>query len=200
MSKNLISFIKKIKKYAKITEIGEIARRYFVINAFDGALTTLGIIFGFFLAGLNDFHAIVITVLAGALAMSISGVWGAYFAERAERLRKIKELERTLMTDLSQSEIVRASKFAAIFLAIIDGVSPILAAIIGISPFIFCLGGSSEIFNTLFYSSIGLNLAMLFLLGMFLGKISQENIIWMGFKVVLAGIVVVLILIVVNII
>jgi predicted membrane protein (TIGR00267 family) len=200
MSKKLTSIIKKFKKYAEITEIGGIARRYFIINAFDGALTTLGIIFGFFLAHLNDFHVIVITVLAGALAMGISGVWGAYLAERAERLRKIKELERTLKTDLSQSEIVRASKFATIFLAIIDGISPVLASIIGISPFLFFLENSSEIFNMLFYSSIGINLSMLFLLGIFLGKISQENIFKMGFEVVLMGIVVVLILLLINLI
>ena len=194
------NFKATLKRYAEITEVYEIARRYFVMNAFDGALTTLGILIGFFLANVDDPQIVVITVLAGALAMGISGLWGAFLAESAERKRELKQLERAMMTDLSRSVMARASKFATIFSALIDGLSPALAAIVGILPFFFGLnaGGGAGLFNLLFFISIGLNLVVLFLLGMFLGRVSKGNVIIMGLKVLLAGVVITIILFVMN--
>ena len=196
--RNRIRRIKKqLKRYAEITEVAEIARRYFVMNAFDGALTTLGILIGFFLAGVTDSQIVVVTVLAGALAMGISGLWGAFLAESAERKRELKQLEHAMMADLSKSVMARASKFATIFSALIDGLSPALAAVVGLIPFFFG-EGNPGLFNTLFYISIGLNLGVLFLLGMFLGRVSKENVILMGLKVLTAGIVITVLLFVLN--
>ncbi|MHA1264338.1 MAG: VIT1/CCC1 transporter family protein [Candidatus Helarchaeota archaeon] len=189
----------KLKRYAEITEVGEIARRYFVMNAFDGALTTLGLVIGFFIAGVTDATIVIVTVLAGALAMGISGLWGAFLAESAERKRELKQLEHAMMTDLSKSIMARASRFATIFSALIDGISPALASIIGILPFFFGFGVvDHELFNILFYISLGVNLTMLFFLGMFLGRVSKDNIFFMGFKVLTAGIVITLILFLMN--
>ena len=42
---------RKFKRYSEITQVDEIARRYFVMNAFDGCLTILGIIVGAYVAG-----------------------------------------------------------------------------------------------------------------------------------------------------
>ena len=187
----------RIRKYAEITEVGEIARRYFVMNAFDGALTTLGFIIGFFIAGVEDPNVVIVAVLAGALAMGISGIWGAYLAESAERKRELKMLERHMMTDLSKSIMARASRFAVIFSALIDGLSPALASIVGILPFFFGVGGGVS-FAVLFYISVGLNLGILFLLGIFLGHVSKENVLVMGLKVVLAGVVITIILWLLN--
>ncbi|MHA1129922.1 MAG: VIT1/CCC1 transporter family protein [Candidatus Helarchaeota archaeon] len=197
-AKSKDSIFARLKKYAEITEVGEIARRYFVMNAFDGALTTLGIIIGFFLAGVESPRTVVVTTLATALAMGISGIWGAYLAERAERIRELKTLEQHMMTDLSQTIMARASKFATIFSALIDGCSPAMAAIVGIIPFFIGINLPPESFNLLFYISIGLNLILLFILGMFLGSISKENLIWMGVKVVFAGLLITVILFLFN--
>lgn len=188
---------KKLRRYAEITEVGEIARRYFVMNAFDGALTTLGFIIGFFIAGVTNPMIVIVTVLAGALAMGISGLWGAFLAESAERKRELKQLEKAMMADLSKSVMARASRFAVVFSALIDGLSPALASIIGILPFFIGLGTSTE-FSILFYISVGLNLGILFLLGMFLGRVSKENVIFMGVKVLLAGVLITVILFVLN--
>ena len=40
------SLMDRIEEYIKISNVGEISRRYFVMNAFDGALTMLGVIIG----------------------------------------------------------------------------------------------------------------------------------------------------------
>jgi predicted membrane protein (TIGR00267 family) len=191
------SIFSRFKRYADLTDVGPIARRYFVLNAFDGALTTLGILIGLFLAGISQSNIVIVTTLATALAMGVSGIWGAYLAERAERLRELKELEEQIKTDLSQTIIGKASRFAMIFSALIDGLAPPLTAIIGIIPYFFGLGNGVD-YHILFGVSVSLNLSILFLLGMFLGRISQENIIWMGVKVALAGILITVILLLIN--
>ena len=44
--------IKRWKKYYEISSAGDITRRYFVMNAFDGALTMLGVVIGAYIAGI----------------------------------------------------------------------------------------------------------------------------------------------------
>jgi hypothetical protein len=38
--------IKEWKRYYKVSETGDITHRYFVMNAFDGVLTMLGVVIG----------------------------------------------------------------------------------------------------------------------------------------------------------
>ena len=47
MSKLFESFFRKVRVYLKVTKATGIARRYFVMNGFDGAMTTFGIVFRF---------------------------------------------------------------------------------------------------------------------------------------------------------
>ena len=53
MAKNFINkTLKRWKRYHQISEVGDITRRYFVMNAFDGALTMLGVVIGAYVAGI----------------------------------------------------------------------------------------------------------------------------------------------------
>jgi hypothetical protein len=74
-------FLKNFIKYSEISGVNEILRRYFVMNAFDGALTMLGIIMGAFLAGVIDPIVIIKAGMGAGLAMGISGAWGLYGRE-----------------------------------------------------------------------------------------------------------------------
>src|SRR5207249_1710066 len=47
---------RRIREYDEITNVGPIIRRYFVIGAFDGALTVLGIIIGAYAVGASETH------------------------------------------------------------------------------------------------------------------------------------------------
>jgi hypothetical protein len=38
--------LQQLQEYSDIAEIGEIARRYFAMNAFDGVLTIIGVLMG----------------------------------------------------------------------------------------------------------------------------------------------------------
>ncbi|MBN2155430.1 MAG: VIT1/CCC1 transporter family protein [Candidatus Lokiarchaeota archaeon] len=89
------------KLYGEMTDLGEIARRYFVMNFFDGVLTVLGIVIGSFILFLTTENApnrpaIIIQALATSIAIGISGITGGFLSERAERKRNIIELRRAM--------------------------------------------------------------------------------------------------------
>jgi predicted membrane protein (TIGR00267 family) len=176
----------KANQYNGIANIGEIARRYFAMNAFDGVLTIIGVLVGSYSAGIEDVHVVITTGLSTCVAMGISGLWGSYLTESAERKRDLDELSQHTLTDLNNSRIGKASRFAAIVVSAVDGISPFLAALLVLIPFfIHTLFGSIQI---VYFTSLGVALLTLFGLGVFLGKISKENLIVSGVKTVVAGI------------
>lgn len=180
-------FLEDLQSYNQIIGIAEIARRYFAMNAFDGVLTTIGVLVGNYLAGVRDLSIPIRTGIATSIAMGISGLWGAYLTETAERRRELTELERISLIDQSETSIGRASRFAVIVVSIVDGLAPALAAMIVMIPLFF----GTMIGNPLLSYALagGVALLSLFALGMFLGKVSEENLIGFGFKTLLAGLV-----------
>jgi predicted membrane protein (TIGR00267 family) len=185
--RSLLEAASYLREYDKLANISEIARRYFAMNAFDGTLTIIGVLMGNYLAGVTDSAIVVSTGLATCVAMGVSGLWGAYLTESAERKRDINELSRHTLTDLNDSRIGRASKTAVIIVAVVDGISPFLAALIVLSPFFFA--GLFPTIQMVYYFAIGLALVTLFTLGIFLGRVSQGNLLVFGIKTVLAGLV-----------
>ncbi len=183
--------LERISEYNEIADIGKIARRYFAMNAFDGVLTIIGVLMGHYAAGVDDPMIVVTTGLTTSVAIGISGLWGSFLTESAERKRGIDEISRSTLTDQNGSKIGKASRFAAIAVAIIDGVSPFVASIVVLIPFFF-----ANLFvniHYVYYVSIGFALLVLFGLGMFLGKISKQNLIMMGLRTLAAGLVSILI-------
>jgi predicted membrane protein (TIGR00267 family) len=181
----------KISEYNEIADIGEIARRYFAMNAFDGVLTIIGVLTGNYAAGVDDAMIVVTTGLTTSVAIGISGLWGSFLTESAERKREMDELSHSTLTDLNDSKIGKASRFAAIAVSLVDGLSPFLASIVVLIPFFF-----ANLFADIQYvyiTSLGLSLLVLFALGMFLGNISKQNLIVSGLKTLAAGIVSILI-------
>lgn len=165
-----------------------IARRYFVKNGFDGSMTMLGIIAGSWIVGVEEPRIILTTGLGACLAMGISGLFGAYMTERAERKRYLKSLETAMITDLSDSILNEASSFVSIYAAVVDGASPILTAIFSLLPFFLTLTGIILIWNAYIISFI-LTLAALFSLGLYLGRIAKENILLYGLQTLVAGVI-----------
>jgi len=156
------------------------------MNGFDGALTTLGIIMGAYVAGVIESRLILITGFGASLAMGISGATGAYMAEKAERTRSMKELEEAMFTKLNDSLIEKASNAAVYFVSFIDALAPIATAFISLLPFIVSNLDVIKI-ELAFIFSIILNMATLFVLGVFLGRSSRSNVFVYGGLMVLAG-------------
>ena len=104
----LKSLIKKWRKYSELSNLGIIVRRKFFNNAFDGALTCAGIVSGSFLFFLSNPNLsptiIIITGLSTALAIGLSGLWGAFLSEDAERKKKISDLKREMVIIQEENE------------------------------------------------------------------------------------------------
>jgi len=176
-----------ILKALKELKNEEIARRYFIMNSFDGALTILGIVIAVYVSGKHESGLIIISSLGAAVAMAISGIWGAYSIERAERLRVLKELEMHLMADLEETEVEKKVNSTTILVALVDGLSPMLATLLIISPFIASQLGLLAA-ESAFYYSIAIVVIILFLLGALVGHVAKEDRAKSGVKMVLAGI------------
>lgn len=120
------------------------------------------------------------------MAMGMSGFFGTYMTERAERTRKLKKLERAMVTNLDDSVWDNASSFVSVWAAFVDGLSPALAAIVAVVPFIMASFGALE-FETALYSSLLLIALTLFFLGAYLGRISEENLVLHGLRMLVVG-------------
>lgn len=98
--------LEKLREYLEIAKVGEIARRYAAMNAFDGILTIMGVLLGNYTAHVTDAKIVITTGLATSVAVGVSGLWGAYLTESAERKRSLSELERSTLSDLSDTRWV----------------------------------------------------------------------------------------------
>lgn len=179
--------IETLREYNEISEAGLIARRAFVNNSFDGVLTMMGVIMGSLVVGVEDPKVVIVTGVSTATAIGISGGWGAYLSESAEREHAIEELQGVTLTDLRDSKIGKASRLGVKIVAAVDGLAPFASALLVVIPF-FLVPLLPEIAYA-YYSSIALALLALFGLGIFLGKLSQRNMFLSGMKTVVAGII-----------
>jgi predicted membrane protein (TIGR00267 family) len=164
----------------------EYARRAFANNAFDGALTFLGILMGNLV--LTEFHPLTIIKigLSTCLAIGMSGAFGRFLSERAERKRFLTQVGKNMFTDLSDSSLGREAKKKTITISIIDGISPALTALIPLSPFFLAQIRVIPVSISIVVS-FALVFIVLFGLGIFLGKTSEENALLYGGLVVGVG-------------
>jgi len=173
---------RRIREYDEITNVGPVVRRYFVIGAFDGALTVLGIIIGAVGAGATEAHKplILSASVGAAVALAVSSAVGAYEAERVEKKLDITTIERALLARLSE-EHKEAFQFAAIVSAAVHGVAPLLAAILPLIPFFFLDVGTATI------AAIVVALTILFVIGAYLGNLVRERVVVTGLRFAAAG-------------
>lgn len=193
----VISRLEEINTYMKVTGAAKIIRRYFAMNAFDGAMTSLGVIIGAYLSNLSDSRSIIGVIITSGIAMMVSGFSGTYMTESAERNHSLNELEDAMLVDLEDTVYGRAGRFVSIFAAFVDGLAPILASIPSLIPFF--LSPSMISLQTAFLMAALASLVTLFLLGVYLGKISGENLFYSGAKMVLSGLMVALIALLLNV-
>jgi len=167
---------RQIKFLLRITSTHDIARRYFVVNGFDGALTMLGIIMGFYISESGSLIVIINACMGAAIALGVSGVSSAYVSEQAERRRALGELEEAMVTDLQDGAHAQAARWVPIFIGLVNGLAPLLISFLIIMPLWFSNAGI-ELFISPVYVSIIIAVSLIFLLGVFLGRIS--NISWL---------------------
>jgi len=193
------------KQYSKMADLGEIVRRKFFNNCFDGALACAGIVSGIFILFLTDSSAystqnVLIMGFATALAIGISGLWGAYLSEEAERKKKFVDMrkEMAIVDDEDNNNnkkkrektlLERAESFATIVASLVDGGAPVLGSSLPLIPFL--IGGTLTYFHFVF--SYIILIGLLVYLGIYLGKISGGGRTRYAIHLVMAGIVTLLV-------
>jgi len=181
--------VKRWRMYWEITDLGAIVNRYFVMNAFDGALTMLGVVIGATLANIQNPFIVISAGISGSFAMGISGFSGAYMAESAERTKELRTLEKAMLKPMEDDSLQKeAAKFATRFTALVDAVSPAIAAIIVISPFFMVASGYLNM-SQAFVGSLLLTLAILSSIGIYLARITEESMLRHGLKMLIVGLI-----------
>ncbi|MDX1347525.1 MAG: hypothetical protein R3189_04655 [Thiomicrorhabdus chilensis] len=170
-----------------------IARRYMVTNGFDGALTILGMVTGFFISGMTDLEVALSACMGATIALFISGISSAYLSEKAEREKELHGLEQALVTDLKQSDYGQASRYLPVLVALVNGFSPFVLSLLILMPLFFADSLYAWSMNP-FLSSIAVALMCIFVLGVFLGKISQTFWLWSGLKTLVIAVITVAII------
>ena len=165
------AFFRQIRHLIAISKSHDIARRYFVVNGFDGALTTLGLSVGFYISSSTSIDIVITACLSAAIALAMSGFSSAYVSEAAERKREFRELQSAMISDLSGSPHAKASIWMPFLIAITNGFSPLILSLIIIIPMFLTLFGYQTPIDP-YEFSIGIAFFLIFLLGVFLGSVS----------------------------
>lgn len=170
----------------RITRTHDIARRYFVVNGFDGALTMLGLIIGFLISETTDLSVIVNVCLGAAIALGMSGISSAYVSESAERKRALLKLEEAMIEDLHDSAHGEAAREVPILIALVNGCAPLIMSLLILTPLFLADAGFQLALSPL-YLAVIVALLLIFLLGVFLGQISGVSWLRSGIRTLLVA-------------
>ncbi len=176
--------LERIRLLLQISHTHHIARRYFVVNGFDGALTMLGICVAFYGSGTAELTTIIGACLGAAVALGISGITSAYISEAAERRKELQELEQAMFRDLSESAPGQAARFAPWLIALVNGLAPFFISLLIIAPLWLTYMGWLALERPLL-SAIVLTFIIIFFLGLFIGRISGTFWLWAGLRTLL---------------
>ena len=179
---------KQLSLLFSITHSQSILRRYFVVNGFDGALTMLGIIMGFYMSYSIKLEVIMNTCLGAAIALGMSGLISAYVSESAEQKKQLGDLEQAMVKDLGSSAYGEAARLLPYVTAAVNSLSPLIIALIIISP-IWAATLSFELPIGAVETAMLIAFLILFLLGVFLGRISGTYWLWSGIRTLFIAIV-----------
>jgi len=185
--------VDQIRLALRITRTHGIVRRYFVVNGFDGALTMLGLFIGFIFSSSSNLSVIINACMGAAIALGVSGVSSAYISEQAEQQRSLSKLEDAMVADLQEGVHGKATRWVPMLIALVNGSAPLIISILVITPLWLANSGVNLFMPPLYLASI-VALILIFLLGVFLGQVS--NISWLrsGVRTLLIAIITILLI------
>jgi predicted membrane protein (TIGR00267 family) len=167
-----------------LSNSGEIMRRYFVVNGFDGALTMLGLIVGFLFTAPDDLTVVINVCLAAAIALGMSGLSSAYVSESAERQHALSSLEDAMVRDLQDSAHGKAARWTPFLVALVNGLAPLLISLLILSPLWLSNTGVCLPLPALICAII-IAMLLIFLLGVFLGSVAGISWLRSGIETLL---------------
>ncbi len=178
----------ELKRALDIARPGLIARRYFVTNGFDGALTLLGLLVGFRAGAEISLHTVLSAGFGTAVALGVSGLSSAYISEAAERRQELDGLREAMVDPLDDSAHEQAARLAPVVVALVNGLSPFLIAQLILIP-VWLAAAGVPLPASPIDLGIAAALVLVFLLGVFLGRISRVFWFWAGLRASLLALV-----------
>jgi len=146
-------------------------------------MSSLGIVLGASFSG--DPKVIIAASLGGAMANALSNIVGAMTAERADVMLKLAKYEKAMVGSdikLKHTKIYEKERKKIMKGGILDGAATLIGSIVPIAPFVV-LGLQDAAMVATF-----ITLVLLFGLGIYIGKLSKENIVIAGSKMALFGV------------
>ena len=183
-----MSLWNQAKLLLTISRTSDIARRYFVVNGFDGALTMLGMIIGFMISESGELTVIINACLGAAIALGMSGLSSAYVSEVAERKRALVKLEEAMITDLHETAHGEAARWVPLWIAMINGSAPLFISLLILLPLWLSKAGFFLPLSPL-YAAIIIALVLVFLLGVLLGQIAGISWLRSGLQTLLVAVI-----------
>ena len=161
-------------EFFRTEDAGPIVRRFFINTLFDSTFMLLGIIVGAAFVADANIRIVIVTMVTGSLALSISTGVSVYEAESLEQERKITRLEMAMLTDLTDTVIDKTSKSITMLVLVINFLTPILSCAITILPFVFVVLEILDIYIAS-WLSVAFAFSILFGAGVYLGRIGKKN-------------------------
>ncbi|MEA1905035.1 MAG: VIT1/CCC1 transporter family protein [Candidatus Hadarchaeota archaeon] len=165
--------------------------RYLIRGLIDGSLSTLGIVIGASTAiGLSSEAAriIVSAGIGGGVANGISNLVGAFAAEKTVAHKNMERVERAMLKRdaIRNSELYEETERRIISSGVVDALATIGGSLIPVVPF-FVLFVTPLLTSPLLALgwSAAITFALFFFLGIYIGRVSRENLALSGLKMVL---------------
>jgi predicted membrane protein (TIGR00267 family) len=167
--------------------------RYIALGTLDGILAVMAVTLAASSVGAASGHplsnyAVCLTGLSAGIALALSNAFGSFIGERAEEARTLRELEEKMMLnegDLDETIIHKQAKRRVYLSMFTHGFSSFIGSFVPIIPFLLIPGRLAATLTTL-----TLCFTALFILGVYLGKVSRKNLVKAGIEVLLIGIVI----------
>jgi predicted membrane protein (TIGR00267 family) len=196
-----VGLIKHIEDELELTERYEVIRRHAAMDVFDGVLPVLGILMaGLLVEGMQDIAFVFETTLLAAIGTSVAhfvgGFSSSFLVESAEGKKLIEDLENTLPLKYSHSVLVHADRDTTLIVSLLNGIVPSTSVLITVSPMLISAAGFIGHLDSMLLSFI-VGFTLLFILGVFLGRLSRTSIWISVLKTILAGVITILILFIV---
>ncbi|WP_165875239.1 hypothetical protein [Natrarchaeobius chitinivorans] len=180
--------LSRLRRVLGKEEVRSISRRYFIANGFDGTLTSIGVVVGAYLSGIDDGLTVIAIGVGAAVGLGTSGVWSVWEIERAEAMAERQRLERAMLTELEDTRVQREGRAAQIVHAAASASGPLLA--IGLTLFPLALEGVVFSMLEAVLASITVGVLILSTFGVYLASISRQRWYVAAARMGIAGIVV----------
>lgn len=180
--------LERIRRVLGKDEVRSISRRYFVANGFDGTLTSIGVVVGAYLSGIDDGLTAIAIGLGAAVGLGTSGVWSVWEIERAQAMADRERLEQAMLTELEDTRVQREHRAGQIVHATASATGPVLAILLTLSP--LALEGVVFTMFQAVMASIVVGIAILAAFGVYLASISRQRWYVAAVRMGLAGVVV----------